>query len=41
MNQERKEELIVRWIDDEMLSASEKEELTLDLGGRAGIASDA
>ena len=31
MNQERKEELIVRWIDDEMLSASEKEELALIL----------
>ena len=31
MNQERKEELIVRWIDDEMLSSSEKEELALVL----------
>ena len=31
MNQERKEELIVRWMDDELLSASEKEELALIL----------
>lgn len=27
MNQERKEELIVRWMDDDVLSVSEKEEL--------------
>lgn len=31
MNQERKEELIVRWMDDETLSAAEREELNLIL----------
>lgn len=32
MNQERKEELVVRWMDDVTLSASEKEELNRILG---------
>lgn len=31
MNQERKEELVVKWMDDEKLSASESEELKLIL----------
>ncbi|MGJ8723869.1 MAG: hypothetical protein ACSHYB_04870 [Roseibacillus sp.] len=31
MNQERKEELIVRWMDDDVLSTGEKEELALIL----------